>query len=173
MNISSKLLLGVVSAVAALSAARASAQVPLVASDEIVIGKLHAEGAQIYECKTDSEKSPSGGQALTWQFVEPVATLFVDGKSVGRHTAGPNWDHIDGSGVKGKVIASVSGATPKDIPWLKLEVVDRRGKGMLSDATAVLRLDTKGGLAEGSCGRAGEHLSVGYAADYVFLHKGE
>jgi len=172
MNISSKLLIGA-AAVAALSAATASAQVPSVAAGEIVIGKLHAEGAQIYECKPDSKKSLSAEQALAWQFVEPVATLFVDGKSVGRHGAGPNWDHIDGSGVKGKVIASASGATAKDIAWLRLEVTDRRGKGMLSDATAVLRLDTKGGLAQGSCARAGEQLSVGYAADYVFLRKGE
>jgi Protein of unknown function (DUF3455) len=173
MNISLKLLLSAASVVAALSGASASAQVPLVAPDEIVLVKLHAEGAQIYECKPDSDKSASGGQALTWKFIEPIATLFVDGKSVGRHYAGPNWDHIDGGGVKGKVIASAPGATSKDIPWLKLEVVDHRGKGTLSDATAVLRVDTKGGLAPESCVRAGEYLSVAYAADYVFLRKGE
>ena len=45
----------------------------------------------------------SEARALTWQFREPIATLIVDGKSIGRHYAGPNWDHIDGSGVKGKV----------------------------------------------------------------------
>ncbi len=173
MNRLSKLLFGAASIVIALSAAEASAQVPLISLGEIVLVELHAEGAQIYECKPDSAKSVAGVPALTWQFLEPVATLFVDGKSVGRHGAGPNWDHIDGSGVKGKVTASAPGATSKDIPWLKLEVSDRRGKGILSDATTVLRIDTNGGLAEGSCGRAGEHLSVAYAADYVFLRKGE
>jgi hypothetical protein len=172
MNRSSKLLFGVASIVSALSAVEASAQVPLVAPGEIVLVQLHAEGAQIYECKP-ADKSASGGPALTWQVIEPVATLFVDGKSVGRHYAGPNWDHIDGSGAKGKVVASAAGATSKDIAWLRLEVTDRRGKGMLSDATTVLRIDTKGGLAEGPCGRVGEHLSVAYAADYVFLRKGE
>ena len=173
MNLSSKMLFCGVSIVTVLLAAEASAQVPLVAPDEIVLVKLHAEGAQIYACKPDSGGSSSGGQALTWQFIEPVATLFVDGKSAGRHTAGPNWDHVDGSGVKGKVLASAPGATSKDIPWLKLEVADRRGKGMLSDATAVLRVDTKGGLAPELCTRAGDYLSVAYAADYVFLRKGE
>jgi len=63
------------------------------------------------------------------------------------------------------VVASAAGATSKDIAWLRLEVTDRRGKGMLSDATTVLRIDTKGGVAEGPCGRVGEHLSVAYAAD--------
>ena len=173
MNGFSKLLFGVASIVIALSAAEASAQVPLISPGEIVLAELHAEGAQIYECKPDSAKSVSGAPVLTWQFIEPIATLFVDGKSVGRHYAGPNWDHSDGSGVKGKVMASAPGATSKDIPWLKLEVTDHRGKGMLSDATNVLRIDTRGGVAEGSCGRAGEHLSVAYAADYVFLRKGE
>jgi hypothetical protein len=173
MNGFSKLLFGVASTVIALSAAEASAQVPLISPGEIILVELHAEGAQIYECKPDSAKFVSGAPMLTWQFIEPVATLFVDGKSVGRHYAGPNWDHIDGSGVKGKVMASAPGATSKDIPWLKLEVTDHRGKGMLSDATNVLRIDTKGGVAEGPCGRAGEHLSVAYAADYVFLRKGE
>jgi hypothetical protein len=45
------MLFCVVSIVTALSAAEASAQVPLVAPDEIVLVKLHAEGAQIYACK--------------------------------------------------------------------------------------------------------------------------
>ena len=150
MNISSKLLIGV-AAVAALSAATASAQVPSVAADESVIGKLHAEGAQIYECKPDSRKSPSGEQALTWQFVEPVATLFIDGKSVGRHGAGPSWDHIDGSGVKGKVIATIR----RDLKGYRKRT---RGdgsprQGMLSDATAVLRLDTRRACAGFVCAR--------------------
>ena len=97
---------------------------------------------------------------------------MLDGKSIGRHYAGPNWEHIDGSAVKGKVIASAPGATSNDIPWLELEVVDHRGNGILSDATTVQRINTKGGVAQGSCERAGDYLSVPYSADYVFLRKG-
>ena len=89
------------------------------------------------------------------------------------HYAGPNWDHIDGSGVKGKVIASAPGATVKGHSVAETRCEDHRGKGMLSDATTVLRVNTKGGLAQGPCERAGEYLSVSYAADYIFLHKGE
>ena len=97
---------------------------------------------------------------------------MLDGKSIGRHYAGPNWDHIDGSGVKGKVIASAPGATSNDIPSLELEVVDHRGNGILSAATAVQRINTKGGVAKGSCESAGSYLSVPYSADYVFLRGG-
>src|SRR3954468_16250920 len=50
----------------------------------------HAEGAQGYECKAD----PAG--RLVWEFREPVATLIEAGKTVGRHYAGPRWEHADG-----------------------------------------------------------------------------
>jgi len=99
------------------------------------------------------------------------ATLIVDGKSIGRHYAGPNWDHIDGSGVTGKAAASVPGATPDDIPWLKLDVVDHRGDGFLSSATTVQRINTRGGVLQGQCDSAGVYRSVPYSADYVFLRK--
>jgi hypothetical protein len=110
--------------------------------------------------------------ALTWQFREPIATLILNGASVGRHYAGPNWDHIDGSGVKGSVVASAPGATSSDIPLLELEVVEHRGNGILSAATAVQRINTKGGVAKTSCESAGNYLDVPYSADYVFLRAG-
>jgi hypothetical protein len=134
-----------------------------------VIATLHAEGAQLYECMPDAGKSQPEVRALTWQFREPIATLIMDGKSIGRHYAGPYWEHIDGSAVKGKVIASAPGATMNDISWLTIDVVDRRGNGILSDATTVQRINTKGGAAQGSCKTEGNYLNMPYSADYVFL----
>ena len=173
MNFFPKVLLNVAVRATILLATQATAQTPpaIEGRDGMEIVTLHAEGAQIYECKPDSGNK-SGGRVLTWQFREPIAALFLDGKSVGRHYAGPNWDYLDGSGVKGKVVASSPGATSNDIPWLKLEVVDHRNKGILSDVTTVRRINTRGGLAQGSCERAGDYLSVPYSADYVFLHGG-
>src|SRR6476660_503972 len=173
MNSFLKMPLTATCLVATWLAVKVSAQIPaaLVARDGAVIATFHAEGVQIYQCKPDSEKYPSEPRALAWQFREPIATLMVDGKSVGRHYAGPNWDHIDGSGVKGKAAASSPGATPNDIPWLKLDVTDHRGDGILSNATTVQRINTKGGVVQGSCGSAGTYLSVPYSADYVFLRK--
>jgi hypothetical protein len=136
-----------------------------VASDEMVVLQVHAEGAQIYECKADS----SG--ALTWQFREPIATLFADGKTVGRHFAGPSWEAADGSAVIGKVAGKAPGTTAKDIPWLKLDVSEKRGEGLLKTVTTVQRLDTHGGGFEGPCEKAGAFHVEPYSADYVFLRK--
>src|SRR5712672_4663838 len=157
-----------------LLVAQVAAQVPsaITVPDGTAIVTLHAEGAQIYQCKPDSDgKSPSQKSALTWQFREPIATLILDGKSVGRNYAGPNWDYIDGSGVKGKVAASAPGATPDDISWLKLDVVDRRGDGILSSTTTVQRINTRGGMLLRQCESTGAYRSVPYSADYVFLRK--
>jgi hypothetical protein len=167
-----KALLNVVSFAALWLISRAAAQEPLAITvrDRTVITTLHAEGAQVYECKP-AGKSQSGVRALTWRFREPIATLVLDGNSVGRHYAGPNWEYIDGSTVTGKVVASAPGATSNDIPSLELEVVDQRGDGVLSAATAVQRINTKGGVARGSCERAGDYRTAPYSADYVFLRK--
>ena len=73
--------------------------------------------------------------------------------------------------MKGKVAASAPGATPDDISWLKLDVVDRRGDGILSSATTVQRINTRGGVVQGSCENEGDYRSVPYSADYVFLRK--
>jgi hypothetical protein len=152
---------------ALLLTASASAQVPdaIGTPGETVVATVHAEGAQVYECKADT------GGSLVWQFREPIATLLLAGATIGRHYAGPSWEHRDGSAVVGKAVARAPGATAKDIPWLKLEVTERRGSGMLSGVTTVQRINTQGGTAEGACDRAGAFLSVGYAADYVFLRK--
>lgn len=146
-----------------------AAEVPdaVAAKGETAVLQVHAQGAQIYECKAGA----SGG-GMTWQFREPVASLFEAGKTVGRHYAGPTWEHADGSAVVAKAAGRASGASAKDIPLLKLEVTDRRGAGVLKDVSTVQRLDTKGGVLEGSCNKAGELMSVPYSAEYVFLRKG-
>ena len=137
----------------------------IAAPGETVVATIHAEGAQVYECKAD------GGGKLVWQFREPIATLLLAGKTVGRHYTGPNWEHIDGSAVVGKVVGRAPGATARDIPWLRLEVTERRGSGVLSGVTTIQRINTRGGAAEGACDQAGPYLSVPYATDYVFLRK--
>ena len=127
---------------------------------------LHAEGAQVYECKTSSDG------ALAWVLREPIATLLADGKTVGRHYAGPNWEYSDGSAVVGQVVGTAPGSVANGIPLLKLGVTSRRGNGVLSAATTVQRINTAGGKLNGACYKAGTYESVPYSADYVFLRKG-
>src|SRR5712671_1724375 len=120
----------------------ASAQTPLpdaiAAPGETVVLTLHAEGAQIYECKAGADGK------LAWAFREPTAALLLDGKTVGRHYAGPNWEHIDSSAVVGKAAGNAPGATANDIPWLTLTVASGRCSGSTqraanSKATATRR----------------------------------
>jgi hypothetical protein len=130
------------------------------------VATFHAEGAQIYECKAGTDGK------LAWSFREPIATLLSDGKTVGRHYAGPSWEHMDGSAVVGKAAGNAPGKTANDIPWLKLDVTTHRGSGMLTKVTTVQRINTQGGVQTGACDKAGAFLSAPYSADYVFLHKG-
>ena len=138
----------------------------IAAPGETVVLTVHAEGAQVYECKAGTDGK------LAWVFREPIATLFVDGKTVGRHYAGPNWEHIDGSIVTAKGAGNAPGATADDIAWLKLQVTASRGNGILSGVTTVQRINTKGGKLDGPCDKAGSFKSAPYSADYVFLKKG-
>jgi hypothetical protein len=146
-------------------AARAEVPAAIAAPGETAVATWHAEGAQLYECKAGADGK------LAWVFREPIATLLADGKTVGRHYAGPSWEHVDGSAVVGKAAGNAPGATPRDIPWLKLEVVASRGSGVLSGVTTVQRINTAGGRLEGACEKAGSFFSAPYAADYVFLRK--
>jgi hypothetical protein len=138
----------------------------IAAPGEKTVATFHAEGAQIYECKAGSDGK------LAWQAREPIATLLLNGETVGRHYAGPSWEHVDGSAVAAKVAARAPGATPNDIPWLRLEVTTQRGNGILYGVTTVQRINTKGGVAQGPCDSAGAYQSVPYSADYVFLSTG-
>jgi uncharacterized protein DUF3455 len=145
----------------------AAAEVPetIAARGETLMLTAHAIGAQVYECKTNSDGK------LAWQFREPIATLLIDGKTVGRHFAGPAWEMIDGSAVSAKVSAQAPGATTNDIPLLRLDVAARHGSGLLSGVTTVQRLNTHGGLADAACDSPGTFLSVPYSADYAFYKK--
>src|SRR5262249_48350645 len=114
-----------ISPAAAATPHAAWAQLPpaLAAPGESAVTTLHAEGGQVYECKAGNDGK------LAWAFREPIATLLLDGKTVGRHYAGPTWEYVDGSAVTAKAAANAPGQSAGDIPWLKLEVTGERGSG--------------------------------------------
>lgn len=152
----------------------AAASPPLMAAEmpeaiavrgQLYVATVNAAGAQIYECKLAANGN------LAWQFREPVATLFVDGRTVGRHYAGPHWEMADGSSVRASDSARASGASEDDIPLLRLDVTSSSGSGLLAGVNTIQRLNTKGGVAAGSCDEAGKILSVPYEADYVFFRR--
>jgi hypothetical protein len=159
-------LLLLAGSLATATAAETSLPGAIAAPGETILLTAHAEGAQVYECKAGADGKPA------WTFREPIATLLVDGKTIGRHYAGPSWEDNDGSAVVGKVTGSAPGATANDIAWLKLEVVSHRGNGVLTPVTTVQRINTNGGKLDGACDRPGAFRSAPYSADYVFLRKG-
>ena len=132
-------------------------------ADGAVIRSLHAQGAQIYECKADRDG------ALNWVFREPVATLIDGDKTVGYHAAGPRWVLDDGEMVAATVSARRDGRTAADIPELALKVTERRGVGPFGQSAAVLRIDTVGGVLQGACDAPGMLRAVPYSATYLFL----
>jgi hypothetical protein len=126
---------------------------------------LHAKGDQVYTCKT-------GVTRITWYLTAPDAQLFyADGKLFGKHSAGPTWQASDGSRVTAQAVADSPSPNPDSIPSLLLHVVSHEGTGVLSHATFIQRINTKGGKAPDSgCDPAntGKELRVPYSADYLF-----
>jgi hypothetical protein len=157
--------LAVVTIMVLATPARGGTPDAIAAPDQVPIVTVHGEGAQIYECKANA------GGRLAWQFREPIATLLLNDKTVGRHFAGPTWALDDGSAITGRTAASAPGATRRDIPWLRLDVTGHSGNGELSIATTVQRINTRGGAMAGPCHRPGALRSVPYSADYVFLRR--
>ena len=119
----SAIIAAYISAVRLVSPLPAAAEVPeaIAVPSEIPVATVHAVGAQVYECQFNSTGK------LVWQFREPIATLFIAGKTVGRHYAGPTWEMNDGSAVSAKAVARAPGASADDIPLLKLEATARHG----------------------------------------------
>jgi hypothetical protein len=150
--------------VAAAPASAAEIPEAIAAPGQTNVLQVHAVGAQIYECKADASGK------TTWQFREPIASLFLDGKTVGRHYAGPSWE-VQGGIVVAKAAGKAPGASAKDIPWLKLDATDQSGEGPLKGVGTVQRINTAGGNLEGPCDKAGDLLAEPYAADYIFLKK--
>ena len=106
----------------AQTAAGSTVPEPIAAPPDLaVVATLHAQGAQVYECRAAADGR------LAWHFREPIATLLEGGRTVGRHYAGPSWELADGSAVVGRVTGRAPGAGADDIPWLRLEVAERRG----------------------------------------------
>jgi hypothetical protein len=138
-----RLIVPVILTCAALPFPARAAGLPdeIAAPDQALVATVHAVGAQIYECKTDKAGK------LSWHFREPIASLFIDGKTVGRHYAGPNWEMADGSAVSAKVAARAAAASPADIPPLKLDVAPASSRASRPSCASIPAAAPPTGLA--------------------------
>jgi hypothetical protein len=127
--------------------------------------EVPAEGVQIYR----REKNAAGVWA--WVHKGPEAALFdAANKPIGKHYGGPTWEGDDG----GKVVGAMKADAPSpdgSIPWLLLDIKSREGLGAFTQARAILRIATTGGLAPqgGDESQAGQDVRVPYTATYLFL----
>ncbi len=126
---------------------------------------VKGDGVQIYTCK-------QADGAAKWVFVAPEAKLLdARGKEVGSHGAGPFWKSVDGSVVKGQVVAKQDARTAGDIAWLLLKASAHEGDGVLAKVEYIRRSETHGGVApSGGCDAAhvNANVRVPYAATYTF-----
>jgi len=159
-------LLAAASAVLSFSVAarQVPQQIQPPAGEQLLL-QVHAKGDQIYSCKSD-------GAQFAWTLKAPDAQLFDNnGKPFGKHFAGPSWEANDGSRVTGKAIANAPSPDADSIPWLLINILSHEGSGVLSRATTIQRLNTKGGKAPMSgcdASHAGQEVRVPYSADYLF-----
>lgn len=145
------------------------AEVPaaLVPDGERAVETIAAKGVQIYQCRVAADGSAA------WAFVGPEADLFDrNGRSAGRHYAGPHWEADDGSKVIGTVKSRADAPQAGAIPWLLLTAKSVGGAGRYAKVTSIQRINTVGGVAPAArCEAAisGKTERVPYTADYVML----
>ena len=93
-------------------------------------------------------------------------------KPFGKHYAGPTWEGLDGGKVVGVAKANTPAPGGNAIPWVLLDIKLSEGTGVFTQAKAVLRVSTVGGVAPAQgCGaaQAGSENRVPYTATYLFL----
>jgi hypothetical protein len=136
-------------------------------AEEVRTMTVAAHGVQVYECRAAQGATPA------WAFVAPEADLFdAKGRRIGKHGAGPFWQHEDGSRFTGTVSGRADAPRPGAIPWLLLTAKPESQAGVFSRVSSVQRLETVGGQAPADgCTAAtlGKRVNIAYRADYV-LH---
>jgi Protein of unknown function (DUF3455) len=135
-------------------------------ADEELALVARATGFQIYVCRSDADGKPA------WTLKAPDAQLFDQhGNAIGKHFAGPTWQHNDGSEITAKMAAKIDAPDAGAIPWLLLNVTGHSGSGAFSRVTTIQRINTVGGLAPASgCGDSNREAEFksSYSADYYF-----
>lgn len=120
---------------------------------------VYARGVQIYRWN---------GQE--WLPVGPSANLYAsaNGKGlVGTHFAGPRWQSLSGSTVRGEVIDRCV-YEANAVPWLTLRGIPESGPGVFAHTTFIQRVNTTGGKAPSTAGSLNQVVEIPYTAEYYF-----
>lgn len=124
-----------------------------------------ANGVQVYACT-----QPKPSDAPSWTLEGPHALLTAGNTVTAIHFAGPTWQGLDGSQVKGAKLAAADAPDTTAVPWLLLSAT-ASGEGTFAHTTHIQRLDTSGGKPP-TTGCDTSHLGakalVPYRASYYF-----
>ncbi|HTV17088.1 MAG TPA: DUF3455 domain-containing protein [Polyangiaceae bacterium] len=124
-----------------------------------------ASGVQIYACT-----QPKPSDTPSWTLEGPHALLTSGNTVAAIHFAGPHWQGLDGSQVKGAKLASADAPDAAAVPWLLMSATPS-GEGTFAHTTHIQRLDTNGGKPP-TTGCDASHLGakalVPYRASYYF-----
>lgn len=127
---------------------------------------LFARGVQIYACTQT-------GETYTWKLKAPEATLMDgNGRSAGRHFAGPSWQAEDGSMVVGDALVVSPAPGGGAIPWIVLRAKENKGDGVFARVAYIVRTATAGGVAPTTgcdAERVGAETRISYSANYTFF----
>jgi hypothetical protein len=130
---------------------------------------LDATGVQIYRCAASPD-----AKVPVWTLEAPHAVLGSGAPSV-IHFAGPTWQALDGSKIKGARLASAAAPDAGAVPWLLLSATPE-GEGTFARTTHVQRLATAGGVAP-TTGCDASHVEarvlVPYRSTYFFYRSAE
>lgn len=169
---------------AALLAAPANAQpapaavAPDAVPDAIKLGPEYTliltvtgTGTQTYEAKPTKDDP----KKFEWVLKAPAAELTESGtnKKVGKHYAGPTFEHNDGSKVVGKITGKAPAPNAADLDWVVADLTSTGGAGALAKAVKLQRVNTKGGKAPATAeaADAGKEKVVPYSTTYKFFAK--
>lgn len=126
---------------------------------------LEADGVQIYACAAGK-----GGEPPAWALEAPHAVLRTGPRVQGVHFAGPTWQALDGSQLRGAKLAAADAPDAAAVPWLLLSATPT-GDGTFAHVTHIQRLETVGGKAPAlgcDAGHLGAKVLVPYRSSYFF-----
>ncbi|KAF2190602.1 hypothetical protein K469DRAFT_721508 [Zopfia rhizophila CBS 207.26] len=131
-------------------------------------------GTQNYTC-ADEAATPASFGAMAQLFNASCAvasnemgTLSEDPAAIGMHffvdSTTPDFDIIGLGNTQLKKAESVAAPSPADVPWLRLEALNKE----TNPVRQIYRLETRGGLAPTSCSgqQAGAVVTIEYEAQY-------
>jgi hypothetical protein len=134
-----------------------------VPNDQQPVLRFAARGVQVFRC--ESRNGVHG-----WWFRLPEAELVdVRGAVVARHGADFSFEHVDGSRLLGKVLASDAAPRDSDLRWLLLSTRSF-GQGAFTGITYVQRVNTTGGIPPDNCApkQLNQLLRIDFTAEFVF-----